>query len=92
MLVLGEAAAAPGPQPSSTGQRGCAGKLPQAVVPLTEVGIAAHDWLPLVGRFGRLFHSVAGAPGSLSQLRTSWRFRRGRNSSAAEDHLHATLF
>ena len=60
-------------------QRGCAGKPPAAVVPLlTQVGIAPHDWLPLVGRFGRLFHRVAGAPGTLTKLRTSWQFRRGR--------------
>ena len=35
---------------------------------MARVGIADCDWLPLVTRFGRLFHRVAGATHSLTQL------------------------
>jgi hypothetical protein len=44
---------------------------------LARVGIVKEDWLPLVTRFGRLFHRVAGAPHSLARLRGVPQFRPG---------------
>jgi hypothetical protein len=49
--------------------RGRGGHIPADLPPLlARVGIAEDDWLPLVTRFGRLFHRVAGAPHSLALL------------------------
>jgi hypothetical protein len=49
--------------------RGRGGQIPADLPPLlSRVGIAEDDWLPLVTRFGRLFHRVAGAPHSLALL------------------------
>jgi hypothetical protein len=46
--------------------RGRGGCIPADLPPLlSRVGIAEDDWLPLVTRFGRHFHRVAGAPHSL---------------------------
>jgi hypothetical protein len=46
--------------------RGRGGSIPADLPPLlARVGIDQRDWLPLVTRFGQLFHRVAGAPHSL---------------------------
>jgi hypothetical protein len=62
--------------------RGKCGAIPAHLPPLlARVGIPSANWLPLVTRFGRLFHRVAGAPHSLARLprRGSGRvFRPGR--------------
>jgi hypothetical protein len=60
--------------------RGKCGSIPAHLPPLLErTGIAAENWLPLVTRFGRLFHRVAGAPHSLDRLTSgSHRLHRGR--------------
>lgn len=61
------------------------GSIPPDVPPLlTRVGIATDDWLPLVTRFGRLFHRVAGGPHALihpahrDESPQRQRFRPGR--------------
>jgi REP element-mobilizing transposase RayT len=60
-------------------RRGCEGKIPAAIEHLLlDIGIAPKDWLPLIARFGRLFHRVAGAPLCEVKSRTRWQFRRGR--------------
>ena len=49
--------------------RGKCGSIPVHLPPLLErAGIASANWLTLVSRFGRLFHRVAGAPHSVSEL------------------------
>jgi hypothetical protein len=49
--------------------RGRGGRIPAELPPLlSRVGIAERDWLPLVTRFGQLFHRVAGAPLTLARL------------------------
>lgn len=59
--------------------RGCGGNIPADLPPLlARVGIDQRDWLPLVTRFGQLFHRVAGAPHSLQRLNSpNRRLRRG---------------
>jgi REP element-mobilizing transposase RayT len=60
--------------------RGKCGAIPPHLPPLLErTGIAAENWLPLVTRFGRLFHRVAGAPHSIDRLTHGTnRLHRGR--------------
>ena len=59
---------------------GKCGAIPVHLPPLLErTGIAAANWLPLVTRFGRLFHRVAGGPHSAEQLAPRGRrLHRGR--------------
>lgn len=60
-------------------RRGCEGKIPAAIESwLADLGISPKDWLPLVARFGRLLHRVAGARWADVKSRTNWQFRRGR--------------
>jgi REP element-mobilizing transposase RayT len=60
--------------------RGKCRAIPAHLPPLLErTGIAPQNWLPLVTRFGRLFHRVAGAPHSVDRLATGGRqLHRGR--------------
>jgi REP element-mobilizing transposase RayT len=64
--------------------RGRGGRIPAELPPLlSRVGIAECDWLPLVTRFGRLFHRVAGAPHTLAHLARPIAGRRFRSGHAA---------
>lgn len=45
---------------------------------LDRVGIASDHWIPLVTRFGKLFHRIAGAPQSVTRLRHRRRFHTGQ--------------